>query len=466
VSAAIEAASARTAVLPPRARRAVTLTRLATHPVLLLLPLLLLYVGVAVTAAPGSQPVNDEIDYTGFAANLVHGDYAYGGDSEATAGPWAREPNLWFGPGLPATLAPLVALQVPLAVIRLTGPLFLFLALLVFYRLLRMYAPPRWSLAGAAMLGLYYPFYTLLNFVHSEPLAILLTTAAAYFVARAFREGTRRHLFFAGLALGYLAMTRVAYGWVLVAMLAIATTAMLVARGSAWPRKTAAMAAVALVVCIPWLAYTYSISGRILYWGNSGGQSLYWMASPYPGEAGEWHSPSVAFDDPRFAAHRPFFSKLGQMSSLDRDRALQQQAVRFIRDHPTVYLQHVAMNTSRLFFSAPSSFEPVRLRTLAKYGFPNLLLLLAVLGAIVVRVRRRLRLPHEAVVLSTLALLGIGVHVLLAGYARMLMPLVPLLIWFVFTSVLAAREARVAETSEALGRLPVVASREATAKLA
>jgi hypothetical protein len=424
------------------------MTMLGRRPVLVLLPLLALYAAVALVAAPGPQPVNDEIDYTGFAANLVHGDYAYSGDSHASTGPWAREPNLWFGPGLPATLAPLVALHVPLAVIRLTGPLFLFLAVLVFYYLLRLYAPRRWSLAGAAVFGLYYPFYTLLDFVHSEPLAILLSTAAAYFVARAFREGTRRHLVLAGVALGYLAMTRVAYGWVLIGLLAVALSAVPVARRCAWPRKTAAIAAIALAVCVPWLAYTYSLSGRVLYWGNSGGSSLYWMASPYPGEAGEWHSPTVAFDDPRFAAHRPFFSRLAQMSSLERDLALQEQAFDFIREHPRVYLEHVAMNTSRLFFSVPASFEAPSLRALVKFGLPNLCLLIALLTSLVVRVTRGLRLPAEAVALSTFAVLGISVHALLAGYSRMLMPIVPLLLWFVFTSAVAAREARVTESGE------------------
>jgi 4-amino-4-deoxy-L-arabinose transferase-like glycosyltransferase len=437
--------------------RKVIFALLAWRPFVVLLPLLALYAGIALVASPGPHPVNDEIDYVGLAANLVHGDYAYSGGPGASTGPWAREPNLWFGPGLPATLAPLVALHAPLFVIRLTGPLFLFLAVLVFYRLLRLYTSRRRSLAGAATLGLYYPFFTLLDFVHSEPLAILLSTAAAYFVARAFREGTRRHLVFAGIALGYLAMTRVAYGWVLIALLVVATTAALVARRSAWPRKTAAIAAIALVVCVPWLVYTYSLSGRILYWGNSGGSSLYWMASPYPGEAGEWHSPSVAFDDPRFAAHRPFFSRLARMSSLDRDRALQEQAVRFIREHPSAYLKHVALNTSRLFFSVPASFEPISLRTLAKFGFPNLCLLLAVLGAIAVRARRRLRLPPEALVISALALLAIGVHVLLAGYSRMLMPTIPLLLWFVFSSAVAAREARVRQPAREPHRLPVAA---------
>lgn len=437
-------------------RRDKTLAMLARRPFLVLLPLLVLYLAIAlVTAPPGSQPVNDEIDYTGLAANLVHGDYAYSGDTGATTGAWAREPNLWFGPGLPATLAPLVAFHVPLTLIRLTGPLFLFLAVLVFYGLLRLYAPRRWSLAGAALFGLYYPFYTLLNFVHSEPLAILLSTAAAYFVARAFRDGTRRHLVFAGIALGYLAMTRVAYGWVLIALLAIALAAALVARRSVWPRKTAAIAAIGLVVCIPWLAYTYSLSGRVLYWGNSGGSSLYWMASPYPGEAGEWHSPSVAFSDPRFAEHRPFFSRLAGMSSLERDRALQKKAFGFMREHPRVYLDHVAMNTSRLFFSVPASFEVPSARALVKFGLPNLCLLIAVLTALVVRVTRGLRLPPEALVISTLALLGIGVHVLLAGYSRMLMPTVPLLLWFVFGSAAAAREARVTEPASEPRRPPV-----------
>ena len=46
-------------------------------------------------------------------------------------------------------------------------------------------------------------------------------------------------------------------------------------------RTIALVYALALVWCLPYLAHTYSLTGRWFYWGSSGGMSLYWMSTPY-----------------------------------------------------------------------------------------------------------------------------------------------------------------------------------------
>src|SRR5436305_2422801 len=98
-------------------------------PFVRLLPLLAVLVIVSLLTDPG-RPNGDEVPILAAAHRLLHGYYAVQGTMDSTQ-------YLWHGPGLPALLAPLVALGIPLAELRLTSPLLLFAAALLFYRFLR-----------------------------------------------------------------------------------------------------------------------------------------------------------------------------------------------------------------------------------------------------------------------------------------------------------------------------------------
>src|SRR5436853_597277 len=86
-----------------------------------MLPLLRAYTLIStVKAHPAGT---DEGTYLAYGRNLTHGFYA----QTHTLSPGAY---LWHGPGLPGLLAPLVALHVPLGLMRiLVGPVLLFAAL-------------------------------------------------------------------------------------------------------------------------------------------------------------------------------------------------------------------------------------------------------------------------------------------------------------------------------------------------
>ena len=53
------------------------------------------------------------------------------GDDDALLDADPSSPDLWFGPGLPLALTPLAALDAPIEVFRLSGPVFLFGAMLL-----------------------------------------------------------------------------------------------------------------------------------------------------------------------------------------------------------------------------------------------------------------------------------------------------------------------------------------------
>jgi hypothetical protein len=322
-------------------------------------------------------------------------------------------------------------------VIRLLGPILLFVAVVVFYRLLRLRLSRRVSLIGAYALGLYGPMYEgITSSVQKEPLALVMSVIALYGTARYVSEGRNRYLALAGLALGGLAMTRLEYGWVLPALLAVAAIWWLLARHRHGADATRAQGArrwtlvcgVAMLACVPWLAYTYSVTHHLFYWGNSGGISLYWMSSPASNQLGQWHASHTVFADPQLAAYRPLFHHLASLSPLQRDLTLRHLAIVQAEGHPAKYGLNLLANVSRMFFGFPFSF------TLSAAVLAGLVLFnTAVLGglaaaAVYLRRSRRL-LPPEATPFLWFAGLAVAIHLFPSAEPRFLIPLIPVPIW-------------------------------------
>jgi 4-amino-4-deoxy-L-arabinose transferase-like glycosyltransferase len=403
-----------------------------------LLPILGVYTLISVLKPHPSA--TDEATYIGYSRNLTHGLYA----QAHTLNPSAF---LWHGPGLPAFLAPLVALHIPLGLMRvLAGPVLLFAAFCVFKQLARLYASERAAVLATYGLALYLPFFTVVGDIYVEPLATLCLTLAVFFGVRSFRGGRRDHLW-AGMALAALALSRVEYGYVLLAALLLSGAWLLASRRSATARRSTVAVAVALVLCAPWLGYTYSLTHKPFYWGNSGGLSLYWMSAP--GNLGDWHSGTEVFTVPQLTGARPLFTELRRLTPTAQDERLQHVAFRNMRNDPLHYLANVGNNVGRLLFNTPYSFGAAKSPfsfTREKngaviYAVPNALLLGLLAIALVLGIRTRGRIGPDVLPIAVLTLLGLAVHVPLAAYARFVIPLVPAAALLVLAILSAPRPA-------------------------
>ena len=383
-------------------------------------PLLAVYVAASLLVAGSPSPVDDEGSLLGFAHALLNGHYA-------TLGSLNSEGYLWHGPALPLLLAPMVQLGLPLWAMRLlTGPLLLFVAVVLFERLLSLRLGRREALAGAFALGVFLPFGYLLRSIAKEELALVLVVVAMYAITRLMDGGPRRYALIGGLALGALVYDRVEFGWVSIAMLIVAAIWTLLRRHQAAPRRFLEVCAIAVASCIPWLAYTYSVTGRLLYWGNSGGLSLYWMSVGRPDRYGAWHSVHTVFHDQRLAPFRPFFRRVDRLMPLPRDLAFQSAALHNLIDHPGRYAVNLAANASRMLFATPLG---VSLPIALVVGYSAcMLLLLAMAARGALRMRRRVG-PREAIPFAILLALGAAIHLFPTADPRMLLPLVPLLVW-------------------------------------
>jgi 4-amino-4-deoxy-L-arabinose transferase-like glycosyltransferase len=383
---------------------------------------------LALTAWFPKHP-SDEAGYLTLAHDLTHGQYTGLGWRPASPLPQPdpAKPDLWFGPGLPVVLAPLAAAGAPLWLMRLVGPLCLLAAALLLHRLLARRAPPRAALLAAAALVLYVPFYVLLPNLHSEPLAILLVVAVLACLERALWTGRRRYVALGGLAVGWLAVTRVEYGWICILALAGCLAWWAVAR-TADARRASAIFAAGLALCVPWLAFTYSVTKQPLVWGNSGPLSLWWMSSPEPQDLGDWRGGAheILVSDPLLKPHRAYFRRLEALPPEEQNRRLEHAALANIRAHPGKFAKNVAANLSRMWFDFPFSAKPERLGALF-YALPNALLLGALALSALLFAQAR-RMPVEARLFAGFGVAVLAVHAVVAAYPRMLMPLVPIAI--------------------------------------
>ena len=413
-----------------------------------LLPLLGVLLVVSLLMSPG-RPNGDEGPILDAAHRLLQGRYAVLGAMDSTQ-------FLWHGPGLPALLAPFVALGVPLAELRLTSPLLMFVAALLFYRLLRLRLTRRGALIGAYAVGLYAPGYYVLGTVAKEPLALVCSIAALDGAARYLMYGRRRHAVLAGLWLTALVMTRLEYGWVIAGCL----LAGLVwwcgerLRHRAAPQRTAAarrwtvICAIGMLGCVPWLAYTYSITHHVFYWGNSGGISLYWMSSPSPSQLGEWHATHTVNTDPTLAAYRPFFHYVSSLGPLKADLELQHVALVQAVGHPAKYLLNLLANVGRMFLGFPFSFS-LSLALVVGLALFNGALLAALVAACVSLRRAPRPLPPETIPFLLLLAVGVAVHLLPTAEPRMVVPLLPIPLWLIGQAFYRRRPAR--ERPDAVG---------------
>ena len=205
-------------------------------------------------------------------------------------------------------------------------------------------------------------------------------------------------------------------------------------------RRALAVVAIATIACVPWLLYTHAKTGRVLYWSSSSGLSLFWMSPTLPGETGQWHSPVLVFRDPALAPYRAWFHHLDAVPPLRSDLELRHRAAANVRAKPLAYVRNLAANTSRLLFFVPSRPGPAP-GAVAFYVLFNGSLVVATAWAARALWRRRRVLPPETAPIALFAAIAIAVHLPPSASPRMLLPIVPALIWLVAMAAARSRSA-------------------------
>ena len=301
--------------------------------------------------------IGDEGRYYMYAQNLLQGFYS----------PPPPDIYLWNGPGYPLFLMPFVFLKASLIVITLANAFLQYLSVVFLFKSILKIT----NFRKALLFGLFWAFsfgaYHYMHSILTESLTFVLISLFVYFVVYAFRSEKKIYIYLSGFILGYIALTKIIFGYVIIILLLGSALLWIMNRKKIDYKKSVLISTLALITVMPYLIYTQSLTGRFFYWGNSGGMSLYWMSTPHEGEYGDWNGEHFLANNPNISVsgHEAFLSKHHQeemneilkYKGVNRDDAFKRFAMKNIKQHPKKYLKNIFSNMNRMFFDFPNTYS-------------------------------------------------------------------------------------------------------------
>jgi 4-amino-4-deoxy-L-arabinose transferase-like glycosyltransferase len=276
--------------------------------------------------------------------------------------------------------------------------------------------------------------------LYTGSLSILLLTAFSYYFLKGAYSKKRKHFIISGIIFGYLILTKVIFGYVLMILLPLAFILWIIRRNIPILKNGFILMVVAFGLTIPYLVYTYSLSGKLFYWGTAGGDTLYWMSTPYPYEYGAWNSSSfdanVSGPEKEMAVrmltehHAKDFEYASQFRGVEQDEALKRIAIENIKNHPAKYLKNWYSNITRLFFGFPGNytFEV----PLTKVWYFSIVFVFMMIAGLISLYNWK-RLPYAIYGLSLIAFIYLGGSSLVSADNRQFVVILPVLyLWISF----------------------------------
>jgi len=362
--------------------------------------------------------IGDEIRYQWFADNLAKGTY-----TDSTL-------NLWNGPAYPLLLF-LLGLVGSSKVLAVTLNIFFLIFtlknLLFCSKLLQI---PQYRPILALCWILYFPLYTFVPLMLTEIFAVYLMSSVIVQFSLFKHSNQNKHIILAGVVLGVLVLTKIIFAYVLLVCLMCFLIVRIFVKSI--PVKPILSAAVlAFVITIPYLMYTQSVTGKMFYYGNSGGLSLYWMSTPYDDELGDWHSRNynrhlskkISYQN-TLKNHEGFFQALDSLNFVEQDNSLRKQAIDNIINHPTKYGKNIVFNFSRFLFDAPKS-SYLENGGILLYSLNPIVLLTFIMSIIVCMVNGIKKARWIHIEIHIICLVYIFISLLVSTYARMFLVTTP-----------------------------------------
>jgi len=427
--------------------------KITKNPFLLFLPFLFFYV-IFILAVQDNILWGDENIYLSYADNLSHGFYS----------PAPPNVSLDVGPGYPVFLLPFVALHLPLIIIRLLNAILLYLSIVLLFKVLIKFVSFKRALIFSLFWGCYYNSLDFIALFYSETLSVFLVSALVFLVTKAFDSDTgikrNKYLYFAGIIMGWLVLTKIIFGYVLLLMLIGSGSLWIINRKAVNYQKTLIILLIAFTTVIPYLTYTYHLTGRIFYWGTSGGSNLYWMSTPYPNEYGSWfpnpntHTDPIdsevnkpifeggflnlknrtlytrGYNDSLKLHHGKDFEEIAEFKGVQRDDAFKKLAFNNIKTHPAKYIENCISNVGRLLFNYPYSYTIQKPGTLIRFPINGIVVVL-MLFCIIPTLKNWKRIIFPVRFMLFFVSLYLGGSIFGTAEFRMFTVIVPILLFWV-----------------------------------
>jgi hypothetical protein len=416
--------------------------RIPKNPYLLFLPFLIVFI-IYVLIFPTNGHQGDESRYIMFARNLLNGFYS----------PPPPNINLTNGPGFPIILMPFLALHLPLISITIMNAVFYYFSVIFLYKALEQVVSLTITLIFSLFWACYYISYQNMPFVHTEIFTYLLISMLIFFLIKAFKPETsgnvKRNIFCAGFILGFIVLTKIAFVYVFLVMLIGSSVLWIYNKEKINYYKGFIIMVIAFATVLPYMIYTYNLTGRMFYWNTNTGVTLYWSTNPYKDEYGDWKQDLdentvdmgnyniPGAEDTLIAHHaRDYYSifknKKFTQFGMAQDDAFKKFALDNIKVHPLKYLQNCVLNVGRLIFQYPFSYAVQRPKVLLVFPINGIIFTL-ILFCLIPTFRNWRNIIYPVRFMLIFAFLYLGLSSMVTAYVRMFSIIVPvLLFWFAF----------------------------------
>jgi hypothetical protein len=406
--------------------------KIPQNPYLLFLPVLIaLIIYILINPTNGT---GDEARYMWYAKNMIHGFYS----------PPAPNVTLTNGPGYPMVLIPFILLKLPLISMTIINAFFYYLSIIFFFKALKETVSYPMTLLFSFGWACYYIAFQNLPYILTEPFTYFLISVLIYSMVKAFNPENKartKFLIITGIVLGYIVLTKMIFGHILVFMLIGSALFWIFSKNKLHFRKMFIISSIALLMAIPYLIYTYSLTGRLFYWGF-GNDTLYCMSTPYEGEYGDYkrglginkiedgNYNIQGADSILKAHHQAEYDIINKYTGIERDDVYKKIAIQNIKEHPLKFIENIVYNVGRLIFHYPFSHAVQRPKILLVFPINGAILTLMIFSLIPTFINWR-KIPAYLQFLLILTLLYLGASAIVTAYVRMFTIIVPILLFWI-----------------------------------
>lgn len=405
--------------------------RISRNPFLLFLPFLLFYIAL-VLILPTNGTTGDENRYLMFGQNLIHGFYSP---------PYI---DIGDGPGYPILLMPFLALNLPLIYVTLLNAVLYYASVILLFKALQRVVSFPTALICSLFWACFYNSYEQIPLVVPEAFTAFLISLLVFILLMAFNpvnsKKVKKYIYLSGFIIGYIALTKVIFGYVLAFMLIGSGLLWLINRKVENYRKMLLIFLIALITTIPYLIYTHHITGKIFYWSTLGGMNLYWMSTPYEGEYGSWVNHTI---DPKIKRntipgaeysitlnHQEDLKEILKYKETKRDDIYKKIAIKNIKSHPVKFLENCVSNIGRMLFNFPYSYTLQKNATLLRLPLNGIIVVCMLFCLIPTFINwRKIIFPIRF--LLFFVLLYLGGSTLASAETRMFTVIVPILLFWI-----------------------------------
>lgn len=395
----------------------------------ILFALLVIYIFLIIFFA-NRELIGDEVGYSNYAENITHGFYTNSDDV-----------NIWWEPGYPLILALFKLMHFPVILTKLVNAVFYFIAVILFYKAALIYTDEKKSLIAALLLGIYPNYIRQIFYQNSEPLSCLLIAIIIYFSLKLFKDQIKSYklIIVLGITIGYLALTKAIFGYVIVTCILIFLVSYIFVKNKYFVKMSLLIFITSLIFCLPYLFYTYNLTGKIFFWSNRGGVNIYHSTTPIANEYGDWYGYNIYEDNPEAMKNHEDVLKLTKdMKALEKDDKFREIGIEQFKHHPVKFVYNWFCGLGRLMFNYPFSYTYQKPDT---YFFilPNMFLFVFVFISLGIFLTHRKMFPQEfsfAFIFSLIYFGGISLVAAVARYAAPFYPLFFLIIMYVFLNII------------------------------